>query len=347
MGVTHMRRGAAHVKGLYTYPSGSGTQLKDGCDVVWDLGLRAVKLYLTADYLTDYPLQSAWSSTPTTLTQLASTTQFATQLARSWTHVALTCFTFANGSTNWWRADPSSAKMAAEYTELRALAEHLLTTYNGTGRVFVLQQWEGDWAFMDSTTVDTHVDSKMVGYYAAFLGTRQRAIEDARRAVASDCQVLNAIEVNRVLDSRLYAHRRRILSNIAKRVRPDMVSWSAYDGTIVDQGGWGASHAAWVEATRPALQKGLRAIAAAWPGVPMQIGEFGWPENEAPVTADTDAMTRLVNEEAEAAGVRLLWYWQTFDNEAGTPPDTYRGYWLVNPSGDITIAGATLQDIGP
>lgn len=343
-----MKRGAAHVKGLYTVPNGSGTQVKDGCDVVWDLGLRAVKLYLTADYLTDYPLQSAWSSSPTTLAQLAATTQFATQLARGWSHCALTCFTFANGATNWWRANPSAAKMAAEYTELRALAEYLLTTYNGTGRVFVLQNWEGDWAYMDSTTVDTHVDSKFVGYYAAFLGTRQRAIEDARRAVASDCQVLHAVEVNRVLDSRTHAHRRRILSSIAKRVRPDWVSWSAYDGTIVDQGGWGASHAAWVEATRPVIRKAFSAIAAAWPGVPVQVGEYGWPENEAPGTADLDAMTRLVDEEAQLAGVKLCLYWQVADNEQGAGgPGTYRGYWLRNPAGALTVAGATLQSLGP
>lgn len=336
-----MKRGAAHTAGLFTYPSGSGTQLKDGCDVVWDLGLRAVKLYLTPDYATDYPLQTAWSATPTTLATLAATTQMATQLARNWTHVALTCFTFANGSTNWWRATPSATKFAAEYTELRALAEYLLATYNGTGRVFVLQNWEGDWAFMDSTTVDTYVNARTVAYYAAFLATRQRAVEDARRAVASDCQVLHAVEVNRILDSRLYAHRRRILSSVAKRLRPDMVSWSAYDGTIVDQGGWGASTAAWEAATRPAMRKAFGAIAAAWPGVPVQVGEYGLPENEVPVTHDMDAMLRVIDEEAAAAGVRLCLYWEVFSNEPG------RDYQLVNPDGSTAQAGATLQSLGP
>lgn len=342
-----MKRGAAHVKGLYTVPNGSGTQLADGCDVVWNLGLRTVKLYLTPDYAADYPLQAAWSSSPATLAQLAATTQFATQIARGWSHVVLTCFTFANGATNWWRADPSAARMAAEYTELRALAEHLLTTYHGTGRTFVIQNWEGDWAFMDSTAVDTHVDAKFVGYYAAFLGTRQRAIEDARRAVASDCQVFHAVEVNRVLDSRTHAHRRRILSTIAQRVRPDWVSWSAYDATIVDQGGWGASHAAWTAATRPAIRKAFGAIAAAWPGVPVQIGEFGFPENEAPPTADLDAMIRVIDEEARAAGVKLILYWQVFDNEPGTPPESYRGYFLRDNAGTLTTAGDTLQSLGP
>lgn len=344
-----MRRGAAHVRGLYTVPALSGTQLKDGCDVVWNLGLRCVKLYLTADYAADYPLQSSWSSSPTTLAGLAATTQFAAQLSRSWHTVGLTCFTFANGSTNWWRADQSKTKFAAEYTELRALAEYLLTTYAGTGRRFVVQNWEGDWAFMDSFTPDTSTAGKFAEYYAAFLGVRQRAIEDARKAIDSDCQVLHAVELNRVLDARLYAHRARILSRLARRIRPDWLSYSAYDSTIVDQGGWGASHAAWVEATRPAFRKALRAMAAAFPGVPMQIGEYGFPEgSEKPVTADVDAMIRLVDEEAQLAGVTVCQYWQALDNEVGGGgPGTYRGYWLRDPTGTLTIAGAAMQDLGP
>lgn len=335
------------MRGLYTVPAGSGTQLADGCNVVWDLGLRVIKLYLTGDYAADYPLQSAWSSTPTSLVELAQTTQFAAQISRSWHTVVLTAFTFSNGGTNWWRANPSAAKMATEYNEIRALAEHLLSAYNGTGRTFVLQTWEGDWAFMDSFTPDTYVAQKLVPYYAAFLATRQRAVADARAAVASDCKILNALEVNRVLDARLYPHRRRILRDLAARVTPDVVSFSAYDATIVDQGGWGADYAAWSAATVPAFRRALRAIKSAFPRSLVQVGEFGFPEQEDPAGADIAAMIQDVNDVAESEGCTLLLFWQALDNEVGAGgAGTYRGYWLAQPDGSPTISSAKLAELG-
>jgi hypothetical protein len=336
-----MEIGSAHSSGLYTVPNGSGTQLADGCDVIWDLGCTAVKLYLTADYLTNYPLQSAWSSTPTTLTQLASTTQFATQLAREWDSVFLTTFGFSNGSGGWWINNPTIAKYQAEYTEMKALAAHLLTTYSGTGRTFVLQTWEGDWAYMDSTTPTTFVQRTTVDRYAAFLGTRQRAIEDARRETAhSNVKVLNCVEVNRVVDRKL--GRRRIVNSIAERVRPDMVSYSAYDSTIVLQGGWGANYAAWRAATEPVFREAVAAIKTAWPGVPWVLGEFGYPENEVPAGGDVQQMLSDTIDWAEELGATHCLFWQVFDNEAGTPPDTYRGYWLQDADGNWTEAAQVL-----
>lgn len=340
-----MKLGAAHVDGLYTVPNGSGTQFSDGCDAIWNLGLRTIKLYLTADYATDYTLQSSWSATPTTLTTLAQTTQFATQLARAWDTVFLTTFTFANGTTNWWRADVAASKLSAEYTEIYNLAVHLLTTYAGTGRRFVLQTWEGDWALMDSTVVTTVVDPKFVDRYAAFLGVRQKAVEDARKASPSDVQVLNAVEVNRVLDSVANPDRKRILRHLAGRIRPDMVSWSAYDGTIVDQGGWGASQAAWEAATVPVIRKAFAAIKAAFPGVPLYVGEFGFPEEEVPGDHSIAQMLNTCLYEFECAGVDTALFWQVFDNEQGGGGEgTYRGYWMKKPNGDVSASGLAIQD---
>jgi hypothetical protein len=341
-----MLYGSAHTNGLYTVPTGSGTQFADGCNAIADLGLSVLKVYCTCDYLTNYPLEAAFSATPTSVTQLAQTTEFATQLARSeFPTVVLTVFTFANGSTNWWRVDPSNTRMAAEYAEIKALAVHLLTTYSGTGKRFIIQNWEGDWAFGDSFTPSVSIDRKMVDFYAAFLGTRQRAVEDARRETAhSGVTVLNAIELNRVVDAKAHGERRRILRDISKRVQPDVISYSAYDSTIVDQGGWGANQAAWEAATRPVFKSALRSIKAAFPGAILQIGEFGFPEHEPPTDQDIAAMVQLVSDVAEEEGVEVFIYWQVFDNEVGGGgPGTYRGFWLVEPDGSTSIAGAKMS----
>lgn len=337
-----MRKGVAHSAGKYTYPVASGTQLADGSNAVYNTGLRGLKIYCASTYLTDYPLQTAWSSVPVNLTQLAQTTQMAAVLSKSWDQVTLTCFTFANGATNWWRVNPSSAAYAAEYTEIYNLAVHLLTTYNGTGRRFVLQNWEGDWAFMDSFTIETYVPRVYVDRYVAFLGTRQRAVADARKATASDCTVLCAFEANRVYDTIMKPHLRRVLSDIAPRVQPDVISWSAYDGTIVDQGSWGVDLAAWTAATTPVMTKCLRAIKRAFPGVPIQIGEFGFPEGvELPPGRDVGAMIQVVYDIAVAEGVTDFIYWQVFDNEE-TSPGVPRGFYTMKPDGTSSVAGTKL-----
>lgn len=321
-------------------------QVYDGAQKIWDLGLRTFKCYLTADYLTDYPKQTEWGTTPTNLTQLAQSKPILQAIARSWDTVMLTTFTFANGTTNWWRADPNNTKLQNEYDEIYNLVVHLMTTYNGSGKKFILQNWEGDWAFGDSFTVSTDINRKFVDYYAAFLGVRQRAVENARKVTSSDVVVLNCVEVNRVLDAELYSNRRRIVKDIAQRLQPDIVSYSAYDSTIVDQGSWGASQTAWETATRPAYSRAIDIIQRAFPGVPLMIGEFGFPEEEAPPTNNIPQMIQLVHDVSLEKNSKYLIYWQVFDNEVGGGgPGTYRGYWLIKPNGTISDSGSKIQSL--
>lgn len=350
MAIDDSKYGAVNgVKGLYTVPNGSGTQFSDACDSIWDAGLRTVKIYCTADYVTDYPYQTSWSSSPTNLTQLCQTTQFSTQLARSWDTVMMTVFTFANGTTNWWRPSPTGTKLSAEYTEIYNLVTHLLTTYNNTGKTFILQNWEGDWAFGDSFDPATPIARKYVDYYAAFLGIRQKAVEDARRDTAySNVKVLHAIELNRVLDAQTYPNRRRILTQIAPRVQPDIISYSAYDSTIADIG-YGSSFSDWTDKCTEFFGHALRMIKKHFPNSIVSIGEFGFPENEMLISNggvgyDPELMLEVVRDVAEAAGVSWLIFWQVFDNETSALPQGVRGYWMVKPNGDVTPSGARMAD---
>lgn len=333
--------GSAHVAGDYNYPN-DGLQFINGCQAILSRGFPVLKIYATPDYVTDYPFQVAWSSVPTNLSQLVQTTQYASQLAL-FQKIVITAFTFANGTTNWWHTDVSTAKMAAEYTEMYNLAAYLLSTYNGQGKEFILQNWEGDWAFMDSTNPETHVNEWVVHNYVAYLGTRQRAIRDARAAVQSDCQISMAFEANRVLDARNMPSARRILRDIAPRIQPDLISYSAYDSTIVQQGSWGSSQANWLVNTTPVFTKALRELQLAFPGVPIQIGEFGYPENEAPVgynCGDMCVSTWQIWMNAVVAAVRKNFlFWEVFDNEVP------RGFKMVNPDGTTTQSGTGMMSL--
>ena len=340
-----MLYGSAHVQGFYTVPEDSWNQLADGCDAIWDLGLPVLKLYCTSAYRGNYPLQR-WSSWPLSMAQLAATTEFASQLSRPWKQIVLTCFTFANNPgglvTNWFRLYESAAALEAERREFYDLTSYLLTAYAGTGKVFVLQPWEGDWIWSDDTVFDnaSRMESQIVENYAAWLNARARGVREAVRDTPHEgVSVLSAIEVNRVLDSTLNPARRRIVRDLVGRVHYDCVSYSAYDSLtdLIYSGYWGDSFDDWMAKSSVFFPRAVRIIRANFPG-PVQIGEFGFPELTAPPGYDVGAMIRHVAAMAEAEGVERLIYWQAFDNDT-------RGYFLRRMYGLLSVAGETMRDL--
>lgn len=343
-----MQYGTAHVDGLYTVPNGSGTQFTDGAVQAQALGLQAFKVYCTQQYATQYPFQSAWSAVPTTCKQLLQTTQYQNVLARPFQTIAITIFSFGNPPNNWWRdaGGADNARLQIEENELYDAAVHLLTTYNNSGKTFIFQTWEGDWALMDSFDPTTYVAEYNVTCYAAFLSARQRAVERARRDTPhTNVRVLNAFEVNRVLDVADNPGRRRILKDILPLVQPDLVSYSAYDSTIATYG-YGANQAEWTQLCNTYFTKALRLIKTWAPNSGMYIGEFGFEENRIAIehpSYHVDQMVDVVASIALAEGCSHLFYWEMFDNEADLIYGGTKGYFLIKPDGSTSLAGQAMQ----
>lgn len=347
-----MKIGAANVEGLYTWPTASGEQFKDGADVVEALGLPAFKFYCTQQYLTQYPEQSSWSDTPTTCTEFLQLDEVAEVLGRpAFTDYAVTIFAFGNPANNWWRdaGHADGARLQTEYTEIYDAAVHLLTTYNDTGKTFVFQNWEGDWALMDAFDPATYVRKRDVDYNLAFHSARQRAVRDAMRDTPhTGVSVLYAVEVNRVLDVSDAPGRTRLLKDVLNRLQPDVVSYSAYDSTIATYG-YGANLVEWQSLTNLHFARALDLIREHAPNSKIQIGEFGFEEARIAIdrpSYNVRTMVRTVYDVAAAKGVHWFYYWQVFDNEAdGTTPSGVKGYWLKDPDGNDSAAALELQAI--
>lgn len=341
-----MLKGVAHVQGNYSYPS-STNQFLDGVNGIWNQGFRTLKVYATGSYESRYPLQSSWSGTPTNLSQLVALTEYATAFEMDWDTIVLTTFTFANGDTNWWIVDWSEAKLQAEYTEIYNMSVYLLTTYAGTGKKFILQNWEGDWAYSDSFNPATIIPPRRADNYSAFLARRQKAVSDARRDVG--CNGVNiqmAVEVNRPIDALHQTAVRRITNTVMPLLESDILSYSAYDSTIAIFG-WGSSQAELEANIREYFPKALKAIKRSNPGKPIQIGEFGYPDNaiETPVWFDWDATIRLIYDICLENDVFCLIYWEVFSNELIQPGDIERGYWTIKPDGATSAAGIAMQNL--
>ena len=115
------------------------------------------------------------------------------------------------------------------YTEMYALAAHLLTTYDGSGKVFLLGQWEADWVLIGAFEPEREVDAGRAAAMTHYLQIRQQAVEDARRTVPhAKVWVGHYAEVNRPLDAKERGLR-RMTNAVLPHVMLDMVSYSAYD----------------------------------------------------------------------------------------------------------------------
>ena len=134
---------------------------------------------------------------------------------------------------NW-----TAAMEQAEYNEMLELTTHLLRAFNGTDKVFMLGNWEGDWALLSASGCkkDGKFDKKcnatqtVIGRMVAWARQRQRAIDDARKLVPnSTVTVLYYIEMN--LGPEAVDGKPGVTNDVLPAVNPDLVSYSSYSST--------------------------------------------------------------------------------------------------------------------
>jgi hypothetical protein len=340
--------GCAHTDGLYTYPNESGTQLSDGASVIKDLGLTGIKLYVTPEYATkNYPLHTFDGDAPTSMEELVSRGDFDSVLTMGWEQVVLTCYSFANGTTNWWMVDCGAAKIEAEEQEFFNLADYLLKSFSAI--TFDLQGWEQTWGYRNGAGVlDSNVPRHYKNQYLAFLAARHRGIARARAAnPTSTCIVRCVLEENRIWDFNERPHRRTVTGDISPIYQPDVVSWSAYEYFIQGLASWaGTDFANWQAQSEILLRRGFATLRRMYPGLPIKLGEYGLPEHDAPVGFSSiigDMVEHIVAVAAQE-GAESAYYWEVFDNEEDLLlPEGHKGYDLVEPDGSLSQAGIALQ----
>lgn len=322
----------AHVAGLYP---NRADFLPYGFGLIKGLGTKAktVKLWLSSAYnATDYPNQT-WGGVYTTLAGLAADSAFATIWADAQvTTYLLGTFAFADGQTNQWLVNGvNPSYLASVKAEIQALATYFLTNYSN--KTFVIQNWEGDWAVMGNYVPTTFVPKSQCQSMAAWLRARQAGIAAARAAVpSSTSSVLMAVEVNRTLDPQ-----RRVVRDVLPYVPTDLVSISAYEAvnpamSAVDM----PSALVSIDAT---LRQVVYAIRQAAPGVPIYLGEYGWPASTVPAFWNMGQAIQQVIDTCNALNLNT-WatWWNVLDNSS-----PYRGYSLYDQALAITAAGTKYQ----
>lgn len=201
--------GEVHAGGKYSLPTRSpaGDYLNEGGDRIADLGGHTIKLWLTPNPTQSYPDFSGshpWPTTPSSLKTLLQTDYFQEMLNRAdfttYVFVASEFVPKQSGSgyvTTTWKDGLSSTEEAATTAQFAEVTEWLLETYEGTGKTFIFQNWEGDNALNLEDLSSTDQATAIAGMID-WLDARQAGVDQGRTAAGSvsGVAVYNAAEIN-------------------------------------------------------------------------------------------------------------------------------------------------------
>ncbi|GGK27422.1 hypothetical protein GCM10007962_22070 [Yeosuana aromativorans] len=219
----------------------------------------------------------------------------------------------------------------ALYKELFEFTSYLLKTYSGTGKVFYLGNWEGDWHLRPDYDRTKPVNPKTLEGMLQWAKIRQKAIDDAKKEIAhNNVEVYNYIEVNLVNKALKDPTAKVVANTIVKKVNPDYVSYSSYDATNPYKT---------EESLKKNLQKSLDYLEAQLSpkeGLPkgkrVWIGEYGNPSINYSDKVQNLRSIWTIKASLEW-GTPFVLYWEMYNNEIEQKTGEQVGYWLIDDKG--------------
>lgn len=326
--------GVTHVAGKYHLTEDDF--LNEGADRILELGSRAIKVWFESNPAGSYPYNSDWPQIRS-LVDLAKTRYFRELFDKPFSTYILMCFSTGRGAA-YFRNGMSEQQKADEQRQFHELAGYLLDTYEGTGKTFVIQHWEGDWLIRGNYDPKTEPTKVAIAGMIDWLNARQAGVSEAMRTARPDrVRIFCAAEVNRVVDSMRHG-RANMVNRVLPHTHMDLISYSAWDAAT-------AHH------DEPQiLRDALDFVAAHAPNSDVfgnknvYLGEFGMPANSHTPQQVQTAVRNAV-ETGLDWGCPYIVYWQLYCNELSKgadvrPPvtdnDAVRGFWLIRPDGTKT-----------
>jgi hypothetical protein len=316
----NIRVGTQQIGGLYHFST--NTLLVDSAEAIHRMGPNNFKFYMGSDFLGKYGLTLASSiRNLTALAQQEPSCHRVLDLPFQYYFIWTYCF-----GSGWWADGFSTTERQAEYDELYAFTQYLLTNYNNTGKTFYLGHWEGDWHLLEGYDPSHNPTPTAIQGMRDWLNTRQRAIDDAKAQTPyAGVEVWHYTEVNRVLDalSNPSASNQRVINTVVPYVTNlDYLSWSSYEGQNLSATALNNAlnyMAGALTTNKAAVLKDRRVF----------VGEYGWGGSLS--TASQESPTRAYVKRLMSWGCPFILFWEMYNNETG------KNYCLVDPAGRPTL----------
>ena len=328
--------GVAHVNGLYA-PSNSGIDfLNHGADEIQALGSKTIKVWFFQPHV-NYSFHSAWPDNFDSLVEMAEHPYFKMLFEKPFLHYILMVYT-PGKPEHYWRNGMSEEDIEREHRHFFDLTTYFMNTYAGTGKTFVLQHWEGDWAIRGNYDAEQDLTDQAIEGMILWLNARQNGVDEARRLLSeSDVKVYHAAEVNKVLSS-LYENKPNVVNTVLPHTKLDLVSYSCWEA-MTDSDALQKTLNFIADNTAPSKDFGNRNV---------YLGELGWPENDTDQVSYRAAIQNTLKTALDW-GCPYAVYWQLYCNEGRNQTINYnsdvRGFWLIRPDGTHAWSWTYLQKV--
>jgi len=321
------RIGVTHAAGRY-HPR-DGSFLLAGAQDVLALGAGVLKLWAMPDPARWYPFDD-WPQT-SSLLEVLQTPLFRRVFDLPFSTFVVDAYRQAQPDIHYWRGAFDETERHAEQDEFEAATRYLATTYAGTGKTFVLQNWEGDWSVLGHSDPSRDPEPDHLDRMVEWVEARQEGVRRGRAGGPEGAAlVLHALEVNLVVKA--MEGRPCVTNDVVPRTSCDLYSYSAYETSIRGDDFVAAlDHLASRAPTSAYF--GDRAV---------MVGEFGCPENDFDAEFVRRSLSRTLDD-ALAWGCPYVIFWQVYCNEQNAD-GSHRGFWLVRPDGSRSTAWDVLAE---
>ncbi|MCK9479138.1 MAG: hypothetical protein M0R40_06515 [Firmicutes bacterium] len=362
--------GVFHGSGKYHFTDKD--YLNEGADEIENIGTSVIKLWFKNRAHENYYYNSDWEQFGElkSLSELAETSYFKNVFSRpQFKTIILNAYEFSNGYDTNWRNGLSETEKSNVYNEFYNFTMYLYTVYQGSGKTFILQNWESDSALdlLDASTqlpnsYTVEEQNLRIQGMTDWLNTRQEAITaartDALREGIEGVTVAGAAEVVYIPILKSYPVPTAIEA-IMPNTNMDLYSFSNWKTTRLNTASSFFEHMDYIKQYCPDSPLfGSKNIYFGEMGVFEMVSLLKNADNYTP---ESDAEMRMIMQQniryALEWGVRYVIYWQIFCN--GLRPEVehlpgvdyavnqLKGVWLRRPDGSYTGTYNYFKSIMP
>lgn len=321
----------------------SESLLEEDARIIHNTHSQVILFPIGPQAVTDFPGLSLPGSVGN-LTDLAKSAPYQNVFAMNFSTYVLTTYAYT---------DPDafgSPNLAAEQQEIANFTAYLLTTYKGTGKTFILKNWEGEWAMSQYANGGTAVrpytfSPQLLQRMTDWLNARHAGVVQGRAmaGAVSGVAVHDAAEFVWLTEG--LQSKPGMLTSVIPNVQSDYITYSSYD-TI---------NRYW---SLPTLRRGILddlTWLRHYPGLngrPLLIGEYGFSLQNA--LTDADQHMTIASQAFMDASIPLALYWVAADYANGfgiaTPNNQRTSVWtafrsFLAPQNNAVLVSSTVPTV--